>query len=321
VRNARDLRHCFRTIGGTDNTNTLSLACPAGSLAIADVVSDTDTATFTWTSLTEDVDADAGSSRVSSAHLVTPTSADTILAVSATPSAGALQAPVAVTVHPKTGATVVSGGWIVSEFNFNISSPAVTYSSPLLTNKSTHGTFKLLVGLMGDSDIAINSMTINGAAMSRIGQATNTASSPDIRLEFWAIDIVNGSPSGNIVVTYASTNTTTELSLLTWHLYNVGNVGTAQAITGNGTGSALSVPVSAGGAIIAMNCQTVAQGTTRTVTWTSGMTPIIDGQVESSGLYLASTAEKFLCSSGTQTVQAVSSLSGQYSTLAIAFNP
>jgi len=322
VRNARDMRQCLRSanIYSPEEANYgIALDCHPGSLVLAASMCTPDTATFTWSGLTEDTDADAGAYRSTSARLAAPTSGKTRLIATARPSViDYVGDPVAVAVHPKIAPPAVAGGFVGGDFNYFFQSTTLTLTQPIPTTKAGHGSFKCVLALFFESDVAITGITLGGSAMTRIGQARNTAAAPDLTLEFWTIDIVNGAPSGNVVVTCSPANTGDELWAEFYHLYGVGSVGAAQATTGNGTSSQVAVNVAEGGMILAAHLRA---DETQTTSWT-GLQKRRDMTSPSDANMRLGIADRFLCEAETgRLIQVTGSASGQFCTLAIPFNP
>jgi hypothetical protein len=322
IRNARDMRQCLRSAnvyGEDEAAYGIALDCHPGSLILAASMCTPDTATFTWSGLTEDVDADGGAYRSTSARLAAPTSAKTRLIANVMPSAIDWPgAPVAVAVHPKIAPPAVAGGFVGGTFNYFFQSTTLTLDDPIATSKAGHGSFKCVLALFFESDVAITGITLGGSAMTRIGQARNTAAAPDLTLEFWTIDIVNGAPSGNVVVTCSPANTGDELWAEFYHLYGVGSVGAVQATTGNGTSSQVSVNVAEGGMILAAHLRAEED---QAASWT-GLQKRRDMMQPSDTNMRLGIADRFLCEAETgRVIQVTGSASGQYCTLAIAFNP
>lgn len=291
------------------------MVIPPDGVSVACDWNTTDSVTYTWTNLTEDGDADGGDYRISSASNPTPVGAKTRNTVTATASAGTSRG-LGLSIAP-VGKSVkqVTGGLRLRATANAVIAASVTFSGqPAALNLAQEGSFKYVCAIWLDADTTISSVTVGGQALTRIGQARNTAASPDMTVEFWAIDVVNGSPTGNVVVNFAGAISTT-LLLETYQFYGVGSVGTPQSVTGNATGAALAVTVEENGFILAA---TIRQTEAQTTTWT-GVEEHGDAAFSS---LAASSAQRPLCDREiNRTIQAVGSASGQYATLAIAFNP
>jgi len=318
--------HVFEVTGaaplheGFANASALALASQViprflfkDGLGLAGAFNITDTATFTWTNITEDADADVGTYRLSSAHDLTPAVADTYASITAATSSGVCQAAY-VSVNPQQLSGIIRGG---QYFTRDAGIAGTTSTYPAGTPAANHtgaGSFKLVVFVGVESDTDISSVTYDGVAMTQIGSVANTGASPDIRIKAFATDITQADPDNNIVVNMAASVSTT-LFVRFWRLYGVGSVGAAGSQQGNAAGASFTVDVNQGGLIIGM---TVRGTDTQTTTWT-GVTEMSDYDA---GPAAVSMASQYNCAAETgRTIQATGSASGQYATLAIPFNP
>jgi hypothetical protein len=286
-------------------TTNYELPVPVNGAGVVFAYNGTDTATFTFNGgVTENLDIDGGDMRAGCASISTAGR----IASTVVGSAGSV-IPIAVGIRPIYDKNV-GGGF--SHYAGRSSADPLTIDA--FPNNVSRGSCKLVVGIQTESDVTILGVTIGGQPFTRIGQALNSAASPDLHAEFWIIDLVGGSPTGNVIVDFsAAPGVSTIVSK--YFLYGVNSIGTAQSVTGNGTGNALAVDVSKGGVILALH---IRAGNTETTVWT-GAAQFVDVD---SGAFAYSLAQRLMCDAETgRVIQAVGSASGQYATLAMAFNP
>lgn len=292
--------------------NNFLISIPARGVASMGVFVGTDTSTLTFSGMTEDADLDAGDFRLGAGSVVTPQAAINRLTGSVTSSASnALLVALGILPTDVRGVRGPCG----RGSNITSADPTVVPNSVAGTANTGKGTFKLILTIMCETDSDVNGVTVNGVAMTRIGQVVNTTPSPDLLIEVWSLDIVDGSPSGDISIDWtAAPGVSVRVHL--FRLYGVGAVGTAQTTSGNGTGNAVSVDTAPGGLILGFHIRAAPLDT---VSWTG-----IDeaDEVNVASAYKAGYGIRAFCDAETgRSVQPASGSSGEYATLAIAFNP
>ncbi len=297
-------------------TQVLPLEVPDGALIICNAFHATDTVNFTFTGTTEVVDVDAGVSRNGAGIQTTPSVGLTRPTVSVT-TAGATAGirGCAVAIPPYDFRGVKHQVWNTPTLMAN-ADPS-TQVDGVNSNMDLEGTKrgKYLLTLYGETSATVSSVTLGGNAMTRIGQVVNTGPDPDLFIEVWSIDF---DPAVNfdtdISIDLSGTPGASGIVRISHVLYDVGSVGTAQSTSGNATGAALAVDVAEGGMILAC---TIRSTSGQTTTWTG-----VEERVEAVSDAGFSMGFRQFCAAETgRTVQAVGSASGQYATLAIAFNP
>jgi hypothetical protein len=275
----------------------------------------TDTVTFSWASLTEDVDQDGGDSRIGSAKNGTPAGSATSLSETITISSSTLAACMLLAILP-TNVVGVTGGLIAAS---SVASAGTTWTNTSFTDFTGLGDFKLVVGVMASGNVTITGATFNGNAMTSLGSIVNTGSSPDLICHFFHIDVTQaGGASGNIVVTSSASTPSSPARIAKWAFYGVGSISAVQSAQGNATGAAVNIDVADGGTILAIHTRLTD---TQTVTWT-GAQECQDNSTGSLVFIRSSIAQYSYAAAETgRAIQATGSASGQYATLAIALNP
>lgn len=303
----------YESFGNCNIEDPYLLTIPIGGVAVAASMNPTDTATFTWNGgFTENVDADAGDFRESAASIVTPATAIQRLISTVTVSAdfhykNMLGIPPKVRPYVRGRCTSFNGSFEVD--------PMTVESFTIASVSTGRGNYKFIFTVLGNADQTITSVTYGGSAMTQIGLIRNTGPSPDVFIQVFAIDVVAGSPTGDVVIDWSAVPDGF-MSYSAHALYGVGSVGTVASTSGNATGAAVSVNVSEGGCILAWH---VRFDESQTITWTG-----VDEVDDRSAAFTARVglAERYICTAESgRSVQAVGSASGQYATLAIPFNP
>lgn len=288
---------------------------PINGLFVGGGMDTTDTASFTWGSLTENADLDGGDSRIGSASNATPAVAATDLSETLTASTSSLITEILLSILP-TNQTGVTGGLMR---NHLASGSTTTWTiSSANADYTNLGDFKLVIGVMCAANVTISGVTFNGNALTSLGSVVNTGPNPDILCHFFHIDVTQaGGAVGSIVVTASGTVTSLAASVICWALYGVGSISAVQSSSGNAAGAAVNIDVAAGGMILALHNRS---DNTQTITW-SGAAELFDlsftvvvGFRGGGGQWSYAPAETG------RSIQA-SGTSGQYATLAIAFNP
>lgn len=312
---------CDQFFGGAALTAPYELVMSEGGLALLVTENQTDTATHTINGgLTKDLDIDGGDMRAVSGSLVTPATAVTRITSTVVASAGFspnFLSPIGIRRLDDKGVGVSPHGFIGGTGIVFGTPQTELASDPGGPDMTGCGTFKIVLMIVMRSAATINSITINGVAFTRISQTRNTNASPALTAEIWVAEVANDVPSGNIVYTF-SADPGQYICVQRFHLYDVQSVGTPQTVQGNATGAALAVSVSKGGVILA---STIRDNQASTVTWT-GVTEKCEFNVTTAPAFTWGGGDRFMCDDEVnRTVQAVGSVSGQYCTMAIAFNP
>jgi hypothetical protein len=220
---------------------------PAGSLLAAAAHANTDTTTFSWSSLTEDNDSDVGAARGGLARSTNaPTTSadwDETITLSASGQGSGLMLAVCppqdlsaravrhVLVNPGAGVGTFSSG--VQDF-------------------TGCGTFLLLVGLATAVTGTVTGVTFGGVAGVQHTSVSNTGPTPDLNISWWAWTITQAAPTGTLVVTHSGTLTGANCTMAFYKCYNVGSFGTPVNSQGNSTGTTDNVAVNEGGTIISL---------------------------------------------------------------------
>jgi hypothetical protein len=312
VDKAAPLHEC-QIVGGSTATTSLALATlrvPRDGIAVGFATSLTETNSFTWSSLTEIFDADVGgqslSAAVRTAYVQEVPGAD--LTETITQSAAATMAGMVMAIAPKRGLLT---GRVLDEFATTAAGATITLSNFNLENM---GTAKLVVVIALEADGLTPTVSYNGVAMNLVGSVTNTGASPDLVLRMFELDVnLTAAPDASFVI-----GGVVALASVHWSIYalwNCHHVGDVQSAQGNATGAALALDVAEGGFIIADHIRATD---TQTVTWTG----VNEKRDADAGPYRISPAYRALCGKeDNRVVQAVGSASGQYATIAAAFNP
>lgn len=294
----------------TGTVITMPLRVPDTGLAVAVAHSNTDTNSITWTGLTGTLNVDGGTLRNASADLEVNVVGTTDLSIVATQTGSAVMSGQAQAILPASPA-MLSGKLYRTRGTSFSGGATVTFSTNDFTG---YGSFKLVVAVTCIANATINGVTFNGNAMTSLGVVKNSGPSPDMNIGFFAIDVTQAAPSGNIVVTMSGASIGDTIDIAQWLVFNMGSFGTLQSVQGNATGAALSVDVSAGGMILAATIRPTGQ----TTTWTG----VSEQRDTDTAIDAYSLADRSYCAAETaRTVQAVGSGSGQYITAAIACNP
>lgn len=313
VDNAAPVYKSFRSQAATNfSSNALPLRIPARGQALADIVVLTDTLSLTWTDLTERSDADVGAYRLSAASTASAVVSPTDIANSITISGSDSHGITGLSIPPTD--IVLSGGIrrVTPVGAVNFTATAASFSS-----YADMGNFKLVVFVMLEENTTITGMTFNGAAMTLIGSSINTAAATDLLIYAFAIDVTTAAPTGSLVAT-SSVNINGRPVVFAIHqIYGVGNIGTPQGVTGNGLGNAVNVDVANGGMILGAH---IRQGITATVAWT-GAIENSDGRPGSTPYVISTAGYPYAAAQTGRTIQPVGSVSEEYATLAIPFNP
>lgn len=314
VFNAAPLHHCEGAglaVNGTSIAlNTVRI--PRDGLAIACAMSLTDTHTFTWSSLTEVFEGDVGDCAMAAAVRTTNATEipGTDLTETVTVSASATVAAFVLTVAPAGGAI---GGRIVQEVSDTGIGPTHTITAGR-NRYDNMGVGRLIFVTEVEADSLPLTVTYDGVSMNLITSILNTGAAPDLELRIFELEVdLTATPDGSFVISGTSLGIPFHWS--SWVLFNASRVGDFQTVQGNATGAALALDVENGGFIIGT---TIRSTDTQTVTWTGinerRDTDFGPGRV-AYGWRAQNAAEQ------NRVVQAVGSGSGQYATLAVAFNP
>lgn len=297
-----------RASTGSTTVANPSVRVPRGSIALGAVFAASDTVTLSWSSMSEVVDADAGTCRIGAAtRSIETTSPGTDLVETVTAS-GSTNLEFILLIIPPKGTPAIRQQ--IRNTGVAAGSTVTIESSLQLHNM---GTVKLVMILEVEADGISYGASYAGVAFNVMASVTNTGASPDLDLRILELDVdTDATPEGALLITGISA-----LLPYSYHLYVLKNVrnGDAQTTSGNATGAALAVDVENGGIIIAAH---IRASDSQTVTWT-GVTEIRDTDAgnwrASNGFANALVAEQ------NRTVQAVGSASGQYATAAVSFNP
>jgi hypothetical protein len=299
------------------NTVSYRITVPPGGVVLAGAICTNDGGTFTWSGLTEINDADAGDYRASTAADLTPATAverlDNTVATTASTNVMSMIAPGPIDLLG------VRGGF---HSRFGLAHASSQCGVPDLQRNYTDftglGNFKLVLAYYNQTGNVPTGITVGGEAATKLGEIRNTGPATPLVISVWAIDVFNGEPDGEIVVTLDGTPGQA-CFFGQFRLYGVGEVGTVQSATQNGTGPSLSVDVKQGGAILAFH---IRDDDTQTISTNTGVAEVYDFAGGAPGFRAHASAYWLSEADETgRTVQIIGSSSGQCATLAIPFNP
>ncbi len=303
---------------------TLSQRLADGAMMVGGVISNTDTITATWSGLTEDRDADAGDHAISIASKTTAAAGKTDLAVTMTPSASSICRAAGLALH-KTGSRLRGGfrcanhSTIIAVGATSVTIANATLGNKRLTDYTGLGSFKLLLFIGIEANCTITGVTFNGNAMTSVGSVTNTGASPDLTMAVFSIDVTQGAPSGDIVVSFSASITGT-LNITPACMYNVSSVGTPATATANAASAGVTLTVTDGNHILAAHIRSTD---TQTITWTGVNKCNVEGLTSAGGITANAWSAADWPDANAETNRAITptgSASGQCATIAVALS-
>lgn len=311
--NAAPLHRGMATgIFGAGASLVINNRVPKDGLVAAGAAAFVDTTTFTWgAGVTEINDADVGGYRASTAANTTPASAAAFRACDVTLSGSDTLGHTSLAILPTIGHS--------SAQCLNVSSVAAvtttaTFSDAFTTDYTGCGSFTLYLGILWEGNATITGVTRGGVSMTSVGSVVNTTATPDLGCAVFKIAVTTAAPTGTIVITFSASIDTLLVRVYPIRVYNPGTDGTVQTVTGNGTGTAVSVTVKEGGLIVALT----ARGTASQVpAWTGviNFQPSVSGAYSvGAGVYPHATAET------SRSINATNAGGGEFATLAFAID-
>lgn len=283
---------------------------PADAIVIGAAMNITDTATATWSGLTELVDQDAGDNRITLAGNFTPAASATDATITVTGSAGNMQG--ILLVVPNAASVVAK----VSLLQMRGSTGSSTTATVTNFGGPDRGAFQLLLFVAAEVNTTITAITLNGVDISSglIGSVVNTGATPDLTMYAysWPIDSSN-SPSGSLVVTYGA-SITGAVVIFTAFAVHGGTIGTPVTANANDGSADLTTTISEGGTIIALE----AHGTDTDAAAWSNVTEVADVDI---GAYRLSMGLRHYCAAEASRAVAATFTSQQHIGMSVPINP
>ncbi len=287
-----------------------NIRVPEGAVIFGACYAATDTATLSWTGLTEIVDQDAGGMRIGAAANFTPAVSGTDVTVSVTASSGLVSGIVMVVPNKAANVAKVQ---LLRHSGGNAATATVTITNTGSPNRGDY-TLLLMIGIEGNatlSTITLNSVDISSGLL---GSVVNTGPNPDLSIYAYAWPInSSNSPSGSLVITYSASVNGIPASIEAY-IVESGTIGTPVTANANDGSADLTISIAEGGTIVAMEIH----GTdTDVVSW-SNITECLDGDA---GPYRTSNALRSYCAAESNRAVAATFTSQNHVAMAIPINP